>query len=294
MKKYTELELKDILEKHSLWLEGDPNGIRADLSGADLREADFGGANLREANLRGCNLRGADLRGAILSGANLREANLREANLYVANLRRADLVEADLNGATLSGATLIETNLAWSSLRGADLFGANLNDAKLYGVDLYGAHLYLTILVGANLSGANLREANLREANLSGANLSGARFIADEDIKYPMNCPERGSFIGFKKVSNNLIVELEITEDALRSSATGRKCRCSKAKVLSITNIDGTESNTNYAVSLRDPDFVYTVGKTVEVPDFDTNRWNECAPGIHFFISRQEAVDFNI
>ena len=294
MKKYTELELRCILENHSFWLEGDPNGIRADLSGADLREADFGGANLREANLRGCNLRGADLRGAILSGANLREANLRETNLYVANLRRTDLVEADLNGATLSGATLIETNLAWSSLRGADLFGANLNDAKLYGVDLYGAHLYLTILVGANLSGANLREANLREANLSGANLSGARFIADEDIKYPMNCPERGSFIGFKKVSNNLIVELEITEDALRSSATGRKCRCSKAKVLSITNIDGTESNTNYAVSLRDPDFVYTVGKTVEVPDFDTNRWNECAPGIHFFISRQEAVDFNI
>ena len=289
MKKYTELELRCILENHSFWLEGDPNGIRADLSGADLREADFGGANLREANLReanlrGCNLRGADLRGAILSGA-----NLRAANLYVANLRRADLVEADLNGATLSGATLIKTNLAWSSLRGADLFGANLNDAKLYGVDLYGAHLYLTILVGANL-----REANLREANLSGANLSGARFIADEDIKYPMNCPERGSFIGFKKVSNNLIVELEITEDALRSSATGRKCRCSKAKVLSITNIDGTESNTNYAVSLRDPDFVYTVGKTVEVPDFDTNRWNECAPGIHFFISRQEAVDFKI
>ena len=199
MKKYTELELRCILENHSFWLEGDPNGIRADLSGADLREADFGGANLREANLRGCNLRGADLSEAILSGA-----------------------------------------------------------------------------------------------DLSGADLSGANFIADEDIKYPMNCPEKGSFIGFKKVSNNLIVELEITEDALRSSATGRKCRCSKAKVLSITNIDGTESNTNHAVSLRDPAFVYTVGKTVEVPDFDTNRWNECAPGIHFFISRQEAVDFNI
>ena len=269
MKKYTELELRGIIEKHSLWLAGDPNGERADLSGADLREADFGGANLSRSDL---------------SGASLRRANL--------------------SGANLSGATLNETNLSWSSLRGADLFGANLNYAKLYGVDLYGAHLYLANLVGANLSGANLREANLREANLylanlnganlSGANLSEVKFIEDKDINYPMNCPEKGSFIGFKKVSNNLIVELEITEDALRSSATGRKCRCSKAKVLSITNIDGTDSNSNYAVSLRDPAFVYTVGKTVEVPDFDTNRWNECAPGIHFFISRQEAVDFNV
>ena len=159
-------------------------------------------------------------------------------------------------------------------------------------------------LFGANLSGANLREANLREAylylanlsgaNLSGANLSGVNLIGVKDINYSINCPEKGSFIGFKKVSDNLIIELEITEDALRSSATGRKCRCSKAKVLSITNIDGTESNTNHAVSLRDPAFVYTVGKTVEVPDFDTNRWNECAPGIHFFISRQEAVDFKM
>ena len=107
---------------------------------------------------------------------------------------------------------------------------------------------------------------------------------------------EKGKAVGHLTAQeiDNLIVELEITEDALRSSATGRKCRCSKAKVLSITNIDGTESNTNYAVSLRDPAFVYTVGKTVEVSDFDINRWNECAPGIHFFISRQEAVDFNI
>ena len=189
MKKYTNLELEDILKKHSLWLTGDPNGVRADLRGADLR-----------------------------------------------------------------------------------------------GADLSGANLYMT-----NLSGADLSGADLSWADLSGADLSGSK-----GIDYPMNCPERGSFIGFKKVSNNLIVELEITEDALRSSATGRKCRCSKAKVLSITNIDGTNSNTNYAVSLRDPAFVYAVGKTVEVPDFDTNRWNECAPGIHFFITRQEAVDFNM
>ena len=229
MKKYTELELKNILEKHSLWLERDPNGVRADLSGADLYRAGlsgatFYGANLRRANLCRADLRGADLRWADLSGANLREANLRGANL-----RKADLLGADL--------------------RGADLSGANLYDAGLY---------------------------------------------ESKSAECPMNCPEKGSFIGFKKVRGDLIVELEITEDALRSSATGRKCRCSKAKVLSITNIDRTESNINSARSLWDSNFVYTVGETVEVPNFDTNRWNECAPGIHFFITRQEAVDFKM
>ena len=224
MKKYTELELKDILEKHSLWLAGDPNGVRADL---------------READLRGANLYGADL---------------REANLYGADLYGADL--------------------EWTNLRKADLRGANLREADLYGANLYGADLY-----EANLSGAKLRGANLRGA---------------KHINHPMACPEKGSFIGFKKVCGDLIVELEITADALRSSATGRKCRCSKAKVLSITNIDGTESDIDSARSLWDPDFAYTVGETIEVSNFDTNRWNECAPGIHFFISRQEAVDFNM
>ena len=229
MKKYTELELKDILEKHSLWLAGDPNGVRANLSEASLCEASLRGADLRWADLRKADLSKANLYGADLEWANLRKADFREANL-----------------------------------RGANLYGADLREADLYGANLYGA--------------------DLREANLRGA----------KHINCPMACPEKGSFIGFKKVCGDLIVELEITADALRSSATRRKCRCSKAKVLSITNIDGTESDIDSARSLWDPDFAYTVGETIEVSNFDTNRWNECAPGIHFFISRQEAVDFNM
>ena len=135
-------------------------------------------------------------------------------------------------------------------------------------------------------------DPNGERANLCGANFYGANLYESKGANYPINCPEKGSFIGFKRVRGDFIVELEIAEDALRSSATGKKCRCSKAKVLSITNIDGTESNVNSARSLWDPDFVYTVGETIEVPNFDTNRWIECAPGIHFFITRKEAVDF--
>lgn len=33
-------------------------------------------------------------------------------------------------------------------------------------------------------------------------------------------------------------------------------------------------------------------GETIHVEDFDTNRWNECATGIHFFITRIEAVAY--
>ena len=148
-------------------------------------------------------------------------------------------------------------------------------------VDLRYANLYEADLSEADLSGADLYVADLRGANLSGAK-----------IDFPMVCPEKGSFTGYKKCKNGLIVELNIPEDALRSSATTRKCRCSKAKVISITNLDGSKSEETKAISNRDSSFVYKLGETVEVPDFDPNRWNECSTGIHFFMTREEALDY--
>ena len=201
----------------------------------------------------------------------IKEPDGKRANLYMADLRGADLSGAYLSGANLSGA----------DLRGADLCCADLSASDINGADLSGAYLS-----GAKLSGADLRGADLSGAYLSGADLSGAK-----NINCPISCPEKGSFIGFKK-ANGLIIELEIPSDALRSSATTRKCRCSKAKVISITNQDGSPSNITSIPSSWDSNFIYTIGDIVEVTDFDTNRWNECAPGIHFFITRQEAVNY--
>ena len=171
-------------------------------------------------------------------------------------------------------------------LCGADLMGANLYKADLCGANLCGADLRGADLMGADLMGANLMRANLSGADLMGADLCGAK------LDWPLVCQEKGSFIGYKKCRNNLIVELEIPEDAYRCSATSKKCRCSKAKVLSITNLDGSESTSDVAVSKHDSSFVYRIGETVEVTDFDQNRWNECSTGIHFFMNREDAVKY--
>ena len=110
------------------------------------------------------------------------------------------------------------------------------------------------------------------------------------DAFIPMACPREGSFIGYKKCRDERIVQLEVPEDARRSSAYGKKCRCDRAKVLGIWTLDGEE--TEYAVSIFDPDFVYYKGKAVEVQNFNKNRFNECAVGIHFFMTRKEAEDY--
>ena len=220
---------------------------------------------LEEANLRGAYLEGAELR-----GANLGDAELRGANLGGANLRGAYLEGAELRGA----------NLGDAELRGANLISANLGDAELRGANLR----------GANLGGANLRGANLRGAELEGANLAGADY-SEYTSFLSSQCPIEGSFIGWKKCGR-YIVKLKICEDADRSSSTSLKCRCSKAEVLEIQNMDGSTADITEICSNYNKDFIYKVGETVEVKDFDKCRWNECSNGIHFFIDRNVAVAY--
>ena len=220
---------------------------------------------------------------ADLYRANLSEADLRGANLYIADLRGANLYIADLRGTNLSGTNLSGANLSEADLRGANLRGANLSGANLSGADLRGADLYRADLYRANLSRADLYRADLRGAKIELTLLN--KF-------YPICCPEAGNFVAWKKVRGNFIVKLEVTENAKRSSAFGRKCRCNEAKVLDIQNLDGTSADVTEVYSNHDANFAYRVGETVRVDNFDEDRRNECAPGIHFFITRQEAVDY--
>ena len=255
------------------------------LSGVNLRNVNLFGVNLKCANLSGADLGGSILKCANLSGANLSGANLKEAKLSYSNLSNADLRCANLRCTDLRFANLTDTNL-----RDANLRFANLAEVILCYADLKGANLGNANLGNANLRDADLSYANLTDANLSGANLSGVDYNCVTSF-YNLQCPEKGSFIGYKIAKDRKVVELLITEDAKRSSGTNRKCRCSKAKVLSITNIKG-DKNYDEAISEYDKNFIYKVGEIVEVNNFDEDRWKTCASGIHFFITRDEAIRY--
>ena len=219
-----------------------------------------------------------------LYGADLSDADLHGADLSYDDLHSADLSYDDLSDANLRYADLSDANLRYAKLRDADLRYAKLRDADLYGADLCGANLY-----GANLSDANLRYAKLRYADHVKLSLAKISILPDE-----------GDIIGWKKAWTDnempptpVIVKLLIPADAQRSNATGRKCRASKARVLDLQDKQGNSLPPDTtAYSGHDTDFTYKKGETVHVEDFDTNRWNECATGIHFFITRIEAVEY--
>ena len=221
----------------------------------------------------------------------LRSADLRSADLSAADLRSADLSDADLSDANLHGANLRDADLSDANLRCADLSDADLSDADLSAADLRCANLR-----GADLRGANLRSADLSAADLRGANLHGAN-LSELTVAQTSILPDEGDIIGWKKAITldgaPIIVKLLIPADAQRSNATGRKCRASTARVLDLQDKQGNSLPPDTtAYSSYDPDFTYQKGETVHVEDFDTNRWDECAPGIHFFITRIEAIEY--
>ena len=203
---------------------------------------------------------------ACFENANLSGAYFRDANLLAANFCGADLTDANFMDANLRGAYLMDADL-----RGANLIGADLHNA--------------------DLKGAILRGAVLRGANLWGADLAGADLTGVEDINISLACPSEGSFVAWKKCLENRLVKLFVFKDSKRSSATTNKCRTDKAKVLSIMDID-TGEYLKDARSCFDSSFIYRVGEIVKVNDFDENRFNECAPGIHFFIDKEAAIDY--
>ena len=175
----------------------------------------------------------------------------------------------------------IKDTLLEALKQGADLRSADLRSANLYGANLYGADLR-----SANLYGANLYGADLYGADVYGADLYGA------DLPYvPINCPSDGAFVGWKKVQDKLI-KLLIPEDAKRCSATTYKCRCDKAQVLAITSLDEKVSYDSVVNVAYTPNIEYNNGEMVYPDKFDDNRWNECSNGIHFFINKQDAINY--
>ena len=189
---------------------------------------------------------------------------------------KPNLEGADLEGAYLVGAYLVGANLKCTDLKYAILEGADLRYANLEGADLRHADLRY-----ADLECANFRCADLKDANLAGT----------KNIPYiPLACPSDGEFTAWKKVKGKL-VQLLIPADARRSSAASLKCRCDKAKVISITDIDGTMSVDSITSNIYTKT-EYRVGEYVFPDSWDDDRWNECSHGIHFFINKQDAISY--
>lgn len=208
-----------------------------------------------------------------------------------------DFSNFKFNGLNLSFAKLSNNYFQNADAQKTNFTGSELSNSHFIGVDLREADLSYSEFSNCELRGCLLNSTILKNADFSNTYVFDGVykncFIKNTNIlrktqSFPIACPEKGSFIGYKQ-ANGKVVELLIDENAKRSSAFGRKCRCDKAKVIAIWALDGEPAGITKVASDYDSTFIYEIGQTVEVSDFDENRWNECSKGIHFYITFQEA-----
>jgi len=175
----------------------------------------------------------------------------------------------------------------------------NFSNSVFDGTDLHDTSFFRTLFINCKFSNADIRRVIFIECTFENCVFDNCKYKdaefrnCDKVPDFPMACPRKGEFIAYKKCVFNesfVIVTLSVPEDALRSSATSNKIRVSKAKVIDIRKPDNTKIH--HAYSTYDPDFVYRVGETVKVPDFDTDRYRQCAPGIHCFMTKEEALEY--
>lgn len=202
----------------------------------------------------------------------------------------------------------------------ADFINCNIenctfNECNMKSIDFHNTLITNTKFTDVNLSkskfeqdtvisNVKFRETNLSKVDFKNANISNIYGNVHTQF-YHLQCPEEGSFIGFKKVetinsteNKYYILKLFIPEDAKRSSATSRKCRASYVKTLKIEEYD---KNGNFIKEVNEVEnrmylekTLYKVNEFTYPSDFDENRWDECSEGIHFFITKEEAIQYKI
>ena len=182
-----------------------------------------------------------------------------------------------------------------------------------YGVDVNFRYTALdeSVISNTTINSSKMFATSFADASIKDSDFSCCRFnycnFNRSDIENTVICteshvPDTGSFIGWKKAvicgddptcDKRCIIKLCIPDDAQRSNASGSKCRASAAYVEDIQDIDGNSIDV-VACSVYDNGFKYEKGKTVTEKHFDDNPYEECAPGIHFFLNRDSAVNYRI
>lgn len=207
------------------------------------------------------------------------------------NLTNADLTFTVLVRVRFERCTALYSVFNFSYFHNVSFYSSKFQNNRFHFVQL---HYFC--FDNTNFDGTSFQNAWFGRAN----KITHTDFSKTKDINLLPKCPEVGSFIGWKKCqaiysttcSSICIAKLLIPEDAKRISGFTNKCRASKAKVLEFQDMNGRTLNITKAYSLYCEEVAYVKDDIVYANDFDPSPYKECTHGIHFFMHRQEAVNY--
>lgn len=296
--------------------------VNADFNWATIDATDFMYANIYSAkfnhsSLSQDNFDYADLRFTEFYQMSIASCSFKMCNGQCVSFKKSKLDYCGFKGANLHQLVVVDTTLF------SDYFeGVRLTKSLFLNTSISMCAFNNSILIGSVFDGLKIdypksqfdnavlsktKFIDVDFTNTMGLSLFGtsAKISDCTNVPCPMACPSHGSFIGWKKgriINKNgkesvCIIKLEIPKTAKRSSATSRKCRADKVKVLEIQHLNGRKYPADTVAFPLCTSLVtntqYVVGKITKCSEkFETDRWRECASGIHFFITYEEALNY--
>lgn len=260
----------------------------------DYNKVDYSNANLCRMILNGYNFTGnfkfadfsyCNLVNTTFTGA-LDGANFACATIENARFERCDLSMVNLSEAVLKSVTLSKSNM----------FMAKFSESSLYDVTFSECDGGCCRFADCTWDEVKIKKCEFPYSTTNGVTLLSEPEIKDSNLygaTFNSVCPETGAFEAWKIVERIYLVKLRVPADAKRSSAATIKCRCSKAKVLDILNTETRHHVKSVENHTQGFTCKYEVGKIVKPDSFDPRWWNECSHGIHFFLRKEQALNYS-
>lgn len=246
-----------------------------------------------------------------LSNGLLTKSNFKFSVINLCKFNDVRIYESDFEDASFKGTAFRDSGVDYCKFMYANFCSTDMDHVTFTGCDFRncqfdGARFWKVKFRKCIFDEAFFRDCVFIDCSFEGCSTAFGEVRNCSGFPYvPMACPEEGEFIGYKKVCLNLvedktaklcagIVKLRIPADAKRSSAGGRKCRCSHAYVEGVYTLRGEALAGVVGISAyrASGQIVYEKGKMVYADKWDDDRWNTCSNGIHFFLNCTEAVRY--
>ena len=317
------VSLKAILEDHMHWLDKDVEGwekMRANLcnvdfsfisrqlsnanfSGAMLTNCDFSYSDLPQINFNNAVLKSCRFNHTYLANATFKNANIIGCNFNFADCTHSFFENAILTKVIADNATFQQSNFDNITINSSNFTLSNFEGCKFKNAKVYDSTLFICNLLNIFTKNTSFNFCSLYKSfihrhnegsldinrtELDFANIDDLANVRGRYIEYRAGKILNEPIIGYKKCRTcddlRAIVTLEIPKGAIVFSINGCKFRTNKVKVLAIDRVD-----TAYALYNN---MSYHVGDEITINDFNCMYNVECASGIHFFMTKEEAINY--
>ncbi len=198
------IDLQEQIHFHKKWLNGERDGVKAQIKNLSLREISLSNCDLRCAYIENVDFEGSyltnvDLSNSILKGVNFSRSTFVDTCLTCSKIERAKFCYSLLEMAELNSASLLfvdashsnfkKSNFSYTSLYHTSFSHSNLSESNFSKASINQVSFYQ-----AFLSSSIFDDTRFLESSFVGTDLEDAK--TDFAVNFPMFCNERHGISG--------------------------------------------------------------------------------------------------